>query len=99
MNTATKKPSAAARHYNKISNQEKYSSIRWIANVLFVGGKKPATRLAALIKLVDEGREIAPASFIMPYIALIVDGTTVVTSALLDRKEIIPYTENWYKVS
>jgi hypothetical protein len=83
--------------YQTIVTNEKYSSIRWIANVLFTSCGKPAKRLAALIALVDAGREIGALDFVMPYEGLRVDGVAVVTMPMLDRSEAIPYGADWYK--
>ena len=82
--------------YQRISNEPKYVSVRWIANVLFTGSK-PGTRLKALVRLVDSGHEISSLDFIMPYQGLRVDGNAVCTAPLLDRGEIVEYTNEWYR--
>lgn len=98
MNATTTKPlSAACRLYREMGSNEKYEAVRWIANVLLTCSK-PAKRLAALKKLIDNGREITAAQFIMPYEALVVDGAVVVAMPLLDRGEEIPYSPNdWFR--
>lgn len=83
--------------YKTILNNDKYAAIRWIANVLFTGCSKPASRLKSLIKLVDAGHEIGTLDFIMPYEGIRVDGKAVVTMPLLDRNEAIEYGPDWYK--
>lgn len=97
MTTATKL-SAACRLYRDMNTNEAYSAVRWVANVLLTGSK-PAKRLAALKKLIDNGREVGAASFIMPYEALLLDGRVVVTGPLLDRGEEIAYDPaTWFLV-
>lgn len=98
MTTTTTKLSAACRLYREMSTNEAYSAVRWIANVL-LSGSKPAKRLAALKNLIDNGREVGAASFIMPYQALVLEGKVVVAGPLLDRGEEIPYSpDNWFRV-
>ena len=82
--------------YQTILTNDAYSSIRWIANVLFTCSK-PATKLNALIKLIDSGKDIRPIDFVMPYEGIRIDGEAVCTSPLLDRNETIPYSADWYK--
>ena len=87
----------AQKIYGTISSNDKYSSVRWIANVLFTSCSKPATRLKTLVSLVDAGRDIGTLDFIMPYQGLRVDGVAVMALPLLDRGESIPYSSDWYK--
>ena len=83
--------------YTNILSNDKYSSIRWIANVIFTGCGKPSQRLTSLMKLVDAGREIGVIDFTMPYQGIRVDGVAVCTMPLLDRGESIQYSNDWYK--
>lgn len=93
----TTKTTKAQKFYGIIQTSEKYAGIRWIANVLFTSCGQRAHRLAALIKLVDDGHDVGTASFKMPYECLLVDGRAVVAMPLLDRGEMISYDENWWK--
>ena len=81
----------------KVNCDPKYAGLGFIVNVLSTGCSKPATRIKALVKLVDSGREVSPMQFIMPYEAILLDGKCVVTMPLLDRGEEIPYDKDWYK--
>lgn len=83
--------------YGTISTNDKYHSIRWIANVVLTSCRKPTTRLKALVKLVDAGHEIETLDFIMPYQGLRVDGVAVMALPLLDRGELVEYSSDWYK--
>jgi hypothetical protein len=85
------------RAYQTIVSDPKYTSVRWIANVLLTSCGKPATKLKALIKLIDAGREVSPLDFIMPYQGLRIDGQAVCTGPLLERGEIVEYTTEWYR--
>lgn len=88
---------AAANLYRTISMNDKYSSVRFIANVIMTGMGKPASRLKGLIRLVDSGREVSHAQFMMPYECIVVDGRHVVATPALDRGELVEYTKDWYK--
>jgi hypothetical protein len=83
--------------YRTILTNDKYSSLRWIANVLTTSSSKPAKKLAALIKLIDDGKDIRPIEFVMPYEGIRIDGIAVCTTPALDRGESIPYSSDWYK--
>lgn len=84
--------------YRQILTDDRYEGIRWIANVLATSCGRPTSRLRALVALVDAGREVSPAGFIMPYEALSVDGRVVVAMPLLDRGEEIAYdVRDWHK--
>lgn len=65
--------------------------------MLITGCGRPASRLKALKALVDDGREVCPLDFVMPYEGLRVDGSAVVTMPLLDRGQEIPYGSDWHK--
>ena len=65
--------------YKTILTNDKYESLRWIANVLATSSSKPAKKLAALIKLVDSGKEVGTIDFVMPYEGIRVDGVAVCT--------------------
>ena len=83
--------------YQEIVTNDKYSSIRWIANVIFTSCGKRAARLKALVALIDNGHDVGSLDFVMPYEGLRIDGNAVVTIPLLDRGESIPYGNDWYK--
>jgi hypothetical protein len=88
---ATHELTPSQRLYRAICSAEEYASIKWIANVLFTGCGRPATRLRALKTLVDSGHEIGIVQFTMPYDAIYLDGKAVFTMPLLDRGEEVPY--------
>lgn len=97
MTTKAARPlTTAQKLYVEICKNDKYSEIRWIANV-FMTCAKPGKRLKALVDLVDGGHEVSPIGFVMPYEGLIVDGSALVAGPLLDRGEKIPYGSDWYK--
>lgn len=75
----------------KVALDPRYDGIRWIVNVLTTGCGKPVARVRALMALVDAGRDVRPAQFVMPYECLVVDGQALVAMALLDKKLEIPY--------
>ena len=77
--------------YTLVVTNPKYESLKWIANVLFTGCAQPATRLRALVDLIDKGHEIGVHSFTMPYDALLLDGAAVEALPLMDEGKVIPY--------
>ena len=91
MTTTIPQLTTAQRIYRQLSSEERYANVKWIANVLFTGCGRPATRLKALKALVDAGREVAPMQFIMPYEGLMVDGKGLLTMPLLDSGEEVAY--------
>lgn len=92
----TVKLTAVQKLIRLVDNDPKYSGIKWIVNVLVTGCGRPASRVKALVALVDAGHDIRPLDFIMPYEGIRVDGYAFVTMPLLDRNERIAYDRNWF---
>lgn len=93
----------AQKIYREISMDDRYESIRWIANVIFTSCGKVATRLKGLKALVDAGHEVGTLSFKMPYEGIRIDGQAVVAMPALDNAAkgkfdgLIPFSSDWYK--